>query len=380
MDYFESRWRVALHPIGQTNERKQEHRWLGPAFRGVLARRLKQNHCRFQLGADERDWPPCQGCPHQLECAYGRRYEPRAPMDDSAIWAGQDPVRPIVISPARPELITEPVAEPESGRRAERWAGRHAEERGESRPRVRRASLRSADPHPPALVQLRVLTLGPAAEQDQAHVAEALAEGGRLGNNHQGWDFLVADVIHGRQVNLNPKHFGASSVFSGTPGHDLDGLHDTVRASRDELTAEPARDVKLEVLIELTSPLFLKIRNAKPDSRFAVPHLEDLLRASTRTLGQLFWQCGEPIDAEWKELFHLASQAQAVSEQWYPFNQVRSSARSGQRWSQQGFAGSARYSEVDARLLPWLIWGGRVHVGTHRVAGAGGWRVLVGQD
>ena len=40
-----------------------------------------------------------------------------------------------------------------------------------------------------------------------------------------------------------------------------------------------------------------------------------------------------------------------------------------------GVMGEGEYGPVPGALMTWLEWGGRVHVGTDRVAGAGGWRV-----
>jgi len=37
--------------------------------------------------------------------------------------------------------------------------------------------------------------------------------------------------------------------------------------------------------------------------------------------------------------------------------------------------GGGMYGPVPAALAEWLAWGGRVHAGTDRVAGAGGWEV-----
>ena len=35
------------------------------------------------------------------------------------------------------------------------------------------------------------------------------------------------------------------------------------------------------------------------------------------------------------------------------------------------------YGDVPWSLVPWLLWGGRLHVGSHRIAGAGGWRLVL---
>jgi hypothetical protein len=33
--------------------------------------------------------------------------------------------------------------------------------------------------------------------------------------------------------------------------------------------------------------------------------------------------------------------------------------------------------DVPLSLLPWMLWAGRLHAGGHRVAGAGGWRLVL---
>ena len=43
----------------------------------------------------------------------------------------------------------------------------------------------------------------------------------------------------------------------------------------------------------------------------------------------------------------------------------------------RGVTGWATFTDVPQFLLPWLVWGGRLHTGDMPVAGAGGWHVVL---
>jgi hypothetical protein len=59
------------------------------------------------------------------------------------------------------------------------------------------------------------------------------------------------------------------------------------------------------------------------------------------------------------------------------FRQTRWSNRKGANYEIEGASGGGVYADVPAALLPWLVWAGRFHVGAHRIAGAGGWRLVL---
>jgi hypothetical protein len=62
------------------------------------------------------------------------------------------------------------------------------------------------------------------------------------------------------------------------------------------------------------------------------------------------------------------------------FFQPRWSNRAGRWRPLHGVTGGAVYGPAPVSLVRWLEWGGRIHVGTDRVAGAGGWRVHLAQE
>jgi hypothetical protein len=42
----------------------------------------------------------------------------------------------------------------------------------------------------------------------------------------------------------------------------------------------------------------------------------------------------------------------------------------------EGVVGACTFADVPAPFLPWLTLAGILHVGGHRIAGAGGWTVV----
>src|SRR5438128_2057285 len=74
--------------------------WLGPALRGLAARRFKARVCRFPPEVQDRERRYCKGCPYIGECAYGRTVEPDPGV---GVPVGmEDAVRPLVIAAAFP--------------------------------------------------------------------------------------------------------------------------------------------------------------------------------------------------------------------------------------------------------------------------------------
>lgn len=62
---------------------------------------------------------------------------------------------------------------------------------------------------------------------------------------------------------------------------------------------------------------------------------------------------------------------------WEPFRQRHRSNRRGQSYDLVGVSGGAVFGPVPLCLVPWLLWGGRLGVGEHRVCGAGCWQVTL---
>src|SRR2546429_521954 len=81
----------------------------------------------------------------------------------------------------------------------------------------------------------------------------------------------------------------------------------------------------------------------------------------------------EPASA-FRPLKELAWAVPTLSSAFTVRRQPRWSRRSEQHGMVAGVVGEARYGPVPRVLVPWLEWGGRMHVGAYRVAGAGGWQ------
>jgi hypothetical protein len=129
--------------------------------------------------------------------------------------------------------------------------------------------------------------------------------------------------------------------------------------------------------VELTSPLLLR-RGATEQSRREMildPSFADLFRAGLRILGALCRGYGTPAEADFAGLREAAEQVPTIRRRWQRFTQGKWSNRSGQYAEVRGVVGEAEFGPVPAALVRWLIHAGRAHVGQHRVAGAGSWRV-----
>jgi hypothetical protein len=156
-----------------------------------------------------------------------------------------------------------------------------------------------------------------------------------------------------------------------------DPLICTLDASFFPPTPAPNDHVHPMLTIELRSPLFL--REARGRNVLESPALADLLKASIRVVDGLFNQItGMPLSPDIRSLVEQANQASVLSEQWEPFSQRHHSTRGKVRYSLEGVVGYAVFTNVHQSLVPWLTWGGMLHVGAHRIAGAGGWRTVLG--
>jgi len=134
------------------------------------------------------------------------------------------------------------------------------------------------------------------------------------------------------------------------------------------------------VRLELLTPLFLKETSGPGQTSTTVmqPSFTHLFRACLRTIGRAFATFGsEPLEGtvDFAGLKALSEQVPTEAAQWLPFRQAHITHRSDQRYHLRGIMGHAIFRDVPAGLLPWLIWGGRLGVGEHRVAGAGCWQL-----
>jgi hypothetical protein len=132
------------------------------------------------------------------------------------------------------------------------------------------------------------------------------------------------------------------------------------------------------VTLSLTGPLFLRKRSRGNDGRrVGVPTLRHLMQASIRAARAFLGVHAICPGQVHRDLDALCSTIEPETSAVIPFLQQKASHRSSQRFGVEGVTGWWRFAELPACLMPWLQLGGLLHVGGHRIAGAGGWRLTV---
>ena len=116
----------------------------------------------------------------------------------------------------------------------------------------------------------------------------------------------------------------------------------------------------------------------RTDRRFNVcPTFADLFQISWRLLAELFGRDGDRLPANYLDWMDRATQIATVDHCYEPFRQERWSARREERYPVYGVVGGGIYGDVPGAFLPYLYWAGQLHAGTHRIAGAGSWRIIL---
>jgi hypothetical protein len=290
--------------------------WLGPALRGLAGGRLRARECRQPVGEQLGRWERCTGCLLMSGCAYGETLEPDPPVGTHLASGWENTSRPLVVAPAYPA--------PEIGRIGDQ-------------------------------IPVRVVFIGSVAAAHSEGFWDALSIGGADPMLGLGEDRVLFDIL------------------------PSDGLTNATKTEEVTLSTDPANvpGVVPWVRVIFTSPLVVNTSGDRGKKRLIErPTLADLLRAGLRVLGPLFRCYGsalpEPVFAKMKE---LSVGVPTLETRFGVVGQIKSSHRTGDRYSVRGVVGYGLYGPVPVGLLPWLRWAGRLHVGTHRVAGAGGWRV-----
>ncbi|VTS04488.1 CRISPR system precrRNA processing endoribonuclease RAMP protein Cas6 [Tuwongella immobilis] len=290
--------------------------WIGPAIRGLAGGRLRAATCRQPLPLQDTLWRNCRGCPLMGGCAFGELFEPDGEPIPDEFRGSRDRARPLVIAPAFPAPDRAVIGE---------------------------------------ILPIQVRFLGMTASQHSQAFWDALQAGGR-------------DLLLG--LGDDRILFNLELPQGESPADRLFPMH-----LPDEI--DPARPPIPWVRVHLTSPLVLRSHaNQRNRQLLTNPSCADLLRATLRTVGMLARDLGEPVpQSTFPLLKSAAMQVPTVEANWSLFRQVKSSHRTGNRWEVEGILGTATLGPIAPELVDWLEVGGRIHVGTHRVAGAGGWRV-----
>lgn len=283
--------------------------WIGPAFRGVVARRLKDRVCRQPQAERETRWAHCKGCPFLNSCIYGSAFETQA-SSELAPRFGSDGARAITLSPEFP-------------------VGPYL-----NRNDTLRIIIKWIDPLPDA------------------------------------WPLLLAAITHAMaEEGIGPDHvrFNIDSTSTTKMTLDAAALPTTLSADAHILN---------NITISLGSPLVLNTRDdSGRRASLQHPRFADLFRASVRTLRQLFAISGQTLEIDWPALNAAAERIPTIHANYQPFRQHKWSNRTLQGFDVHAVTGSAAFADIPAPLIPWIQWGGFLHVGTHRVAGAGAWRL-----
>lgn len=124
--------------------------------------------------------------------------------------------------------------------------------------------------------------------------------------------------------------------------------------------------------ISLNSPLFLRERESRTRRVILDPDFRTLLRHAVRIVGEFFPSIAPDDTGPFED---VAAAVPTIEQATVPFRQEKASRRTHQRFELEGVVGSITFADVPANFLPWLVLAGLVHVGGHRVAGAGGWTV-----
>jgi len=251
------------------------------------------------------------------ECAYGQTFEPDPPAEAARVFRGQlDVARPVVLAPYYP------------------LAGR-AEAGGE--------------------LPVKLVAVGERAGQ---HADALLA--------------ALADV--GRAPGIGPDRV----TFELPPAGPDDCQQGILTTADLPATPDALPGTLPRVGVGLTSPLFLNQRDDRGRRRpIERPEFGDLFRAALRTVGRRFALYASELPADFAALKQAAEEVRRVDDCFAPFEQVKWSSRAKDRYALRGCDGGAVFADVPPALVPWLYSGGRLHVGTHRVAGAGGWRLVL---
>jgi len=332
--------------------------WIAPALRGLVLRPLRDHFCgkmggrevaaasaamefRQSSASEASASNYCEGCVKNSKCAYGRVFEPDLTVIDSSIIRRGDRqgVRGISIAT---EILS---GESEAWRRNSESAGRDGAESTQCR------ALAGSE------AVVRLLGIGKLSLELLPIVIEAIdAFGQSHGLGYQAPVKCAVDYsqITTRDWQLDPQSLSAVACGGSIP----------------------------ELTLEFQSPLLLK--SCHDRGRLVPPTFGELFSNSVRIVSRSireYHDAGFLETASFGDFLATASEVAVLEENLIPFTQASISHRGdvqskGYRERQlRGWLGSITFANVPASYVPWLLWAGRLGIGSDRNRGAGLWRV-----
>lgn len=332
--------------------------WIAPALRGLVLRPLRDHFCG-QMGGREvaaaiaaMDFRQscaseasasnyCEGCVKNSRCAYGRVFEPDLTVIGSSLIRRSDKqgVRGVSIAT---EIVS---GESEAWRRNLGSIGRGI---GESE---QYSVLAGSE------VVVRLLGIGKLSLELLPIVIEAVDA---FGHSHGlGYQAPVKYAVDYSQITTHDWHLDPESLAAATCGGAIP-----------------------ELTLELQSPLLLK--SCHDRGRLVPPSFGDLFSNSVRIVSRSIREYHDAAFLETASFTDFLASANGVASSHVdliPFTQSSISHRGdvtskGYRERQlRGWLGSMTFANVPASYVPWLLWAGRLGIGSDRNRGAGLWRI-----
>lgn len=287
--------------------------WLGPAFRGAIAVELKEELC-VRFVRDGELPISCNGCQKQGKCLYAMLFEPPNRVGDfKSGWL--EASRGVTICPQFPVSSESAIG---------------------------------------ATMDVELVVTGVAASNDIAMniLIDAIASAGA--NNGIGPDRIKFSIVD-------------------------EGVRRRTIITPETLTWKTCDALIPSLTLDVVTPIFFRQSSEGKSSKQAVlnPEFKHYFMGSVRLISGLLADCGIKNDYDYADMSNVSKNIVMASTAYVSFVQKRWSSRSESGYDMRGVTGQAVFHNVPQCALNWLILGGKLHVGVHRVAGAGKWRITL---
>jgi hypothetical protein len=331
-------------------------RWIAPALRGLVLQPLRDHFCaqmggrevaavligsRQSHASDVSASSYCEGCIKNSRCAYGRVFEPDLAVIDASIIRRGDKQGVRGISIAAEILSGEPIFG-------------HVNSESQDRDCV---SVEQCPTVANSEVVVRLLGIGKLSIELLPIVIEAIDA---FGQSHGlGYQAPVKYAVDYSQITTRDWQLAPESLSVDTCGGTIP-----------------------ELTLEFQSPLLLK--SCHDRGRLVPPTFSELFSNSVRIVSRSireYHDAGFLETASFGDFLATAKDVASIHENLVPFTQASISHRGDVRSKGyrerplRGYLGSMTFANVPTSHIPWLLWAGRLGIGSDRNRGAGLWRV-----